>query len=156
MKVSAMNYDEIPVFTCCVFTFVTVEQCSRDVDEELWRTWNFRHRCDLFIDEIQNVIQIKVMDDTISTCVRGKNRSSSINTFIGFLRNLSGLPFFVRTKFRKNISNCTQNNLDYLQKSNKKNKTSQCIKMRRYMDKEEGNGHKFEITGNFGQTGHHP
>ena len=51
--VSAMNYDEIPVFTCCVFTFVTVEHCSRDVNEDLRRTWNFRYRCDWFNDEFK-------------------------------------------------------------------------------------------------------
>ena len=62
-----MNYDKIHVFTWRVFTFITVEHYSRDVNEDLWRTWNFRHRCDLFNDEIQNVIRINVRDATIST-----------------------------------------------------------------------------------------
>ena len=63
-----MNYDKIPVFSRdAFFTFVTVEYYSRDADEDLWRTWNFRHRCDLFNDEIQNVIQKNVMNATIST-----------------------------------------------------------------------------------------
>ena len=35
LKVSAMNDDEIHVFMWRVFTFVTVEHCSRDIDEDL-------------------------------------------------------------------------------------------------------------------------
>jgi len=67
LKVSAMNDDEIPVFTWRIFTFITVEHCSRDVDKDLWRTWNFHHRWDLFNDEIQNVMRENVMDACIST-----------------------------------------------------------------------------------------
>jgi len=48
---------------------------------------------------------------------KGENQRSPINTFIEFFKNSSGLPFFFWTKFRKekNLTICTQNNLDYLQ-----------------------------------------
>ena len=62
-----MNCDEISVFTWHIFTFVTVEHCSRNVDEDLWWIWNFHHRCDQFNDEIQNVIWKNFMYATIST-----------------------------------------------------------------------------------------
>jgi hypothetical protein len=43
--------------------------------------------------------------------VTEKNRQSAINAFIGFLGNLSELPFLFRTKFKKKLQFCTQNNI---------------------------------------------
>ena len=56
----------------------------------------------------------------------------------------------------KDFSNCTQNNLDYLSKqSNMKNKTSQCLEIRRYVALEIRVEYGFKITENFHQIDHH-
>ena len=44
-----------------------------------------------------------------------KNRRSPINTFIGFIGKFSDSTFCFRTKFQKNTSFCTENNIDYFQ-----------------------------------------